>query len=261
MKPLKLFLTLGLFLGCLLAMGASLEINHQAGTFKVVGDAIPLGSYSNLLIQYATANTVTVTVDTITLADSNNSGKVANAVSVTPDISAAVGANGPDASGLDSVSAWRSIWVISNGTTTAGLLSASQTAPTMPSGYTYKRRVGWVRNDASSNFITSIQRGGWVQKGTSSTNILSAGTATTATNIDVSAYIPPTASLYHAYLQGNAGTCYLTYAGQGPQVAVVKAPESAMGWVPCSTTQNIKYWVESGGNLDLYDQGGYFDNL
>jgi hypothetical protein len=35
--------------------------------------------------------------------------------------------------------------------TTGSLLSLSATSPTMPSGYTHRRRVGWARTDATAN--------------------------------------------------------------------------------------------------------------
>lgn len=64
--------------------------------------------------------------------------------------SAASGSNGLD-SGTLSGSTWYAVWIISNGSTTAGLLSTSASSPTLPSGYTYKARIGWVRTDATAN--------------------------------------------------------------------------------------------------------------
>ncbi len=257
----KLSVVLGLALICLGITGAGFEINSTTGSFKIVGDAVPLGSYSNLLIVYTSANVVTVTVDSITLADSNNSGKVVNTVSVAPDISAAVGANGPDASGLDAVSTWRSIWVISNGTTTAGLLSASTTAPTMPSGYTYKRRVGWVKNDASSAFIPFTQRNMLVQLGGGDQQVLNTGTSTTMVDIDLSAHLPSTATMTNVYLvmaSGNIG--YLSCKIYSRNIVGSSASESGGYWMACSTSQVIQYKV-TAGNLTLYLLGGWVDNL
>lgn len=75
-----------------------------------------------------------------------------SSVNLTVDITQS-GANGLD-TGSEAAHTWYSIWVIYNPTTstTAGLLSTSEIAPTMPSGYTKKRMVGHVRNGASSNF-------------------------------------------------------------------------------------------------------------
>jgi hypothetical protein len=56
---------------------------------------------------------------------------------------------------------WYYIWAIYNPTTDTAdyLLSASQSSPTMPSGYTYKRRVrGAVRTNGSANIRAFTQR-------------------------------------------------------------------------------------------------------
>lgn len=79
-------------------------------------------------------------------------------VSFTIDM-AASGANGLD-TGAEAASTWYYIWAIYNGATTvAGLLSASATAPTLPSGYTYKQLIGAVYNSSGSNFVAFSQRG------------------------------------------------------------------------------------------------------
>lgn len=68
------------------------------------------------------------------------------------------GVNGLDTGSL-AASTWYHEWIISNGTTVAGLMSLSDTAPTMPGGYTYKLRVGSIRTNASSQFWRKNQRG------------------------------------------------------------------------------------------------------
>lgn len=78
--------------------------------------------------------------------------------------SAATGANGLDIGTLAG-STWYAVWVIWNGTTTAGLISLSATSPTLPSGYTHRARVGWIRTDATANKfpLGFTQRGRRVQ--------------------------------------------------------------------------------------------------
>ena len=89
---------------------------------------------------------------TILNACSATVSKRLNSVNVTADI-AASGANGLD-TGSEEASKWYAFFVIHNPTTstTAGMFSLSPTAPTMPTGYTLFRRVGYVLNNASSNF-------------------------------------------------------------------------------------------------------------
>lgn len=69
---------------------------------------------------------------------------------ITVDITSS-GANGLD-TGSEASDTWYYIWLISNGSTVSGLLSASSTNPTLPAGYSKKRLIGAVRNNSSSNF-------------------------------------------------------------------------------------------------------------
>jgi hypothetical protein len=58
---------------------------------------------------------------------------------------------------------WYYVYLISNGTTTASLLSTSSTAPTMPTGYVYKYRIGAVRTGGAATFLRTIQKGNRAQ--------------------------------------------------------------------------------------------------
>jgi len=76
--------------------------------------------------------------------------------------SAASGANGLD-TGVLAANTWYAVWAIyspSTGTA-AGLLSLSSTAPTLPTGYTYQARLGWVRTDGTANkyLLQTLQYG------------------------------------------------------------------------------------------------------
>ena len=112
--------------------------------------AATVGAFRNLAASSTglSAN-VSVTADEIVVENSSNAYVTLRSVSLTI-AGTSVGANALDA-GTIAASTWYSVWVIYNGTTTAGLLSTSATAPTMPGGYTHKARVGWIRTDASGN--------------------------------------------------------------------------------------------------------------
>lgn len=75
-----------------------------------------------------------------------------------PSINRTIDATGTGADGLDAGAlannTWYSAWVIYNPTLnlTAGLLSTSETTPTMPTGYTKKRKVGHVRTGGAASF-------------------------------------------------------------------------------------------------------------
>ena len=132
-------------------------------TFQLMNPAagdtpVTVASVRNLLAfnNTATPNSkVDLTADEVVVRATSGQAKVLSTVSLTVDITAS-GANGLD-TGAEAGSTWYYLWVIWNGTTTAGLLSASSTAPTMPSGYTHKALVGAVRNDGSSNFVALRQ--------------------------------------------------------------------------------------------------------
>jgi len=153
------------------------------------------GTTSNLRIHNDVTNwqyNVDVDADWLTALDASGNTILLNSVNVTINLTT-VGANGRDA-GSEASSTWYYIWVIYNPTTTtiAGLFSTSSTSPTMPSGYTYKKRVGAVYNDGSSNFRAFRQEGQRVQY-YQKHQVLTAGSSTATSpwaGINVSAYIP-----------------------------------------------------------------------
>lgn len=118
-----------------------------------------IGATRNLKITNnagAPNNKLDITADEIIVKSSTRS-YVLSTVSVTVDLTAS-GANGLD-TGAEGSSTFYYVWAIYNPATgtTAGLLSASSTAPTLPSGYTAKALIGVIYNNSGSNFITSYQ--------------------------------------------------------------------------------------------------------
>lgn len=107
-------------------------------------------SFRNLKLSATGLNGLTsITADELILSADDGTYLSASSVNVNVSIATA-GAGGLD-SGLIGGSTWYSVWAISNGTTVAGLLSLSSTAPTMPPGYLHKMRVGWIRTDSTAN--------------------------------------------------------------------------------------------------------------
>lgn len=169
------------------------------------GGASIQGSFKNLQASATGTNAnISVSADEIAVENSSNAYKTLRAVSLTIN-SAAIGANGLD-TGAIAASTWYSVWVIWNDTTAAGLLSLSATAPTMPSGYTHKARVGWMRTDGTANKypLSFIQAGRKVRyKVASGSNLAAiptmasgaAGSASTPTwaSVAIGNYIPSTA--------------------------------------------------------------------
>ena len=145
-----------------------------------------------------TSATVSVATDEIVVASAVNAYATLRGVSLSIN-SAGSGANGLD-TGTLAANTWYSVWVIYNGTTAAGLVSLSATSPTMPSSYTHKARVGWIRTDSSGNkyplgFTQSGRRVQWrVAAGSNLTVWPLMATAQSWGAVGVSAFVPPTAS-------------------------------------------------------------------
>jgi hypothetical protein len=94
--------------------------------------------------------TVTVSYDELILGNGSGSYVVERSVSGSIN-TAATGAGGLDTGSL-AASTWYSVWrIATTGGTFAWLISLSATAPTMPSGYTLKARIGWIRTDGTAN--------------------------------------------------------------------------------------------------------------
>lgn len=93
---------------------------------------------------------------------------------------------------------WYYMYGISNGDASAvgGLLSASSSAPTLPSGYTQFRLIGTYRTNGSAQFLNQQQRDMYiwyeVENG-GATRVLSAGAATSFTNVSLTSIVPPIA--------------------------------------------------------------------
>lgn len=108
------------------------------------------------------------------------------------------GANALD-SGTKAANTWYSIWLISDGVQVAALASTSSTAPTMPSGYTFKLRVGWVRTDSTGNAfpLRTKQVGRWAAymplAGTNVTAHPIAVSGAYTGNLSIQGFVPPTA--------------------------------------------------------------------
>lgn len=136
------------------------------------GTGVPAGSF-NIRVRATTApgtlrvrgraylaNKSTATADEMILSKVDGTKIRHAAASITPDIRVAgSAANGRDQAGAFGANTWIYKWAISDGTTLAGLWSASATAPTMPGAYVYKLLLGAWRVDANSVLMLMQQFG------------------------------------------------------------------------------------------------------
>ena len=237
------------------------------------------GSASNLKASSTGTNaTVTVTADAICLKNSSNVQVVVNTLSLLID-SATVGANGLDA-GVLAASTWYYIWAIWNGTTSAGLLSLSSSAPTMPSGYTHKAMIGAIRTDSTANKFPL----GFTQLGKSVAPKIGAGSnvttlptlasgaagalggAPTWVAVALGAFVPPTAKKVRLSLANTSvstgGTAMVapnnSYSGVAAGVVPPPMVMSNNGATPVAMmgellleSMNI-YWASNGAPNGLF---------
>lgn len=236
--------------------------------FSLGGGA--LTAHKNLVIKNnaTTPNSqMDIDADWVVCLNSANSHVNLNAVNLTVDITAS-GANGLD-TGTEASSTWYHLWVIFNGTTTAGLISLSSTAPTMPSGYTYKGYVGALKNDASSNFLTMHQIDRFCY--TPTTAMLAAGAATTYTSVALNAPSTAKAFLLEAASRAtsngaqsisvaadSAGAAFVAHE----QVQISQSASAERGGgqirVPQLTTRTVWYKLFVAGTGDIDSVGWEF---
>jgi hypothetical protein len=152
----------------------------------------------------ATPNTkLDLSADELQLKDANGNVKVVTGVAVTIDFGT-TGANGID-TGAQGASTWYYGWVVAKEDgTVAGLGSASSSAPTMPSGYTYKALVSAARSNGSTQFIKYRQFGNRV-KYENVQQVVTGGTATTETTVSVTGNIPPIAPAMEVLARAQLG--------------------------------------------------------
>jgi hypothetical protein len=169
---------------------------------KAVGGA----NYLNLsVVTTGLTSLVAISVEEVSVKDASGDATLLQGISLTGDLSAS-GANGLD-TGTVATDTWYAVHVIYNPTTdtTAALLSLSHTAPTLPAGYTYSRRVGWVRTDSVNGYPLAITQHGARATYTDPSAAISgvSGSISAGTPIDMSLFIPTTAISVNGWLRVN----------------------------------------------------------
>lgn len=192
-------------------------------------------------------------------------------VSVTADATV-VGANGIDAGSLGT-SQWYSLWVIGNSVTNtvAGLISLSATLPTLPAGYTFFARAGWMRTDGSSHFLKILQYGR-AARYTGTMPQMASGAGTYASGVAVANFVPPTAAKIVVTAAGAIGAAANLIVGAGASTsptAINIANGTGGGTISANSTveltlegANIFYGASTAGggspSLSCY---GWEDNF
>lgn len=234
-----------------------------------LGDVKVRGVFSALVVKSdaVSPNTkVDVTADSVVLFDGTGTLE-ARAVNLVPDLTVS-GLNGLD-TGTGAANSWYYVWVISNGSTTGSLFSLSSSSPTMPGGYTFRKLVGAVRTDGTSNLLKFMQTGSDVFYVAENT-VLSGGSSPSWTSVGLASCVPPpaTAAFIHAYMSYNTAggpSWYVLNLGSNNQsvYAFLQSyggsyafSNSAQFLIPLTTAQTIYYYLNiSYGSAYLYIQG------
>lgn len=176
------------------------DVSGSVATLSWDTSPSPPGYVDECEAEYTTVTTITVTAGTVR-SDDNTFDLVLSAPQAT--VITTAGAGGLD-TGSEASDTWYSVWVIGDSVaphlTTTTLFSVSETAPTLPAGYDTKRRVGWTRNNGSSDFLQYSTGGkgrdrhvAWEVERTETSVLTNNGTngSVTFTVVDCSDAVPP----------------------------------------------------------------------
>lgn len=132
--------------------------------FAAADRVVPRGYIDGLILSNSAGDVDhDISIATGTARDSTDAYTLTLAAALIKQLDAAWAA-GTNAGGLDTGSIGASavyyVWLIRKDSDASidALFSLSATAPTMPAGYTYKRRIGTVLTDAASKIINFIQK-------------------------------------------------------------------------------------------------------
>lgn len=216
------------------------------------------------------ANTEDVTIGAGRCRDSTNTTDMINSGTLTLLLDGggdgSTGINKLD-TGSEANDTWYAVHLIGgNGQAAQGLLSTNATSPTLPTGFTHFRRVGWVRNNGSGNLLSFIQTGegrerviDYNEAKNTVLILLSGGTATTWTDIVGTTLIPSTSEAAHFHLMTNAWASGWTQirgnalAGATNAQVLINAQnksDSDTTWLRCQA-QKLQY-IQSHATNTLY---------
>lgn len=146
--------------------GATGPQGPQGIAGNVLNTSPMVTGYSSLLVQTDLTNptnTIDITADSLEVSNPGTNWATLTYVSVSAVCTGSGSGTGNDLdTGALAGTTWYYIYAIYNPSTatTAALVGTmAEGTPVLPSGYTYWRRVGIAETDASSHFITFIQRG------------------------------------------------------------------------------------------------------
>lgn len=206
-------------------------INYTRANGTGVLAILPMPSaFKNLSIKVATNTTVAVAADFVTMY--NGTSSITAPCSGTTNLGTNGGVNALDGSNTIAINTWYYEYCISNGLTTVTLASASATSPTLPTGYTYKARVGAVKTiNGSATLYGTWQFGRRVQYvvGLAQTTTAVRAATGTAGSISVPTWVSVTingGNVQQSFVPSTASVVYVVLATDGVSMA---APNTSYG--------------------------------
>jgi len=154
----------------------------------------------NLPSLYVNGMRLTWTGNTAISVDAGQIRNRENSFDITFDAARTIDGTINGAGGLDTgtltLNTWYRVFVIyqKTGYSLPDLIISKSDIPTLPSGYDDYIRIGWLRTNASSQFIHFYQGGNGnakVYEWNSAINVLTGGNATSHTLIDLDGAVPP----------------------------------------------------------------------
>lgn len=195
------------------------------------------GTLYGLALNYVSASTVQVEAGTCRNVDDDFDLTLASA---TNAVLSASGAGGLD-TGSEAANTWYYVWVIgdstaTNATTTLLSLSSTEGGLTYPAGYDKARRVGAIRNNASSNIIPFYQqtrsgttrRVAYDEQTYANQTVVSSFASTSFTNVDCSGFVPPTTNMAWLNAKGDSSSLVDAKIYMRPDGSSVTSPVTTM---------------------------------
>ena len=239
----------------------------------------PMVNLGNLYVQGGALSFVSGTSITIAAGQFRDSTNVNDIVlsSAATIVASANGANGLDVGSLGNSTLY-AVYVIGDSTDynpTAGLLSASFSAPTLPAGYDMFRRIGCVLTSGAAAILDFSQAGRTMWYAAAVATAVTVGQSTTFALVNVSAMVPSTANsvILESVLTADAGgTRTAAFKASGSSSAagqvITSSPASTVTSAslvcPCSTissTTGVDYLVSNGSASLAVSVFGYVDQL
>lgn len=222
---------------------------------------------TGLDLDYATAASITIGAGAA--RNSTNAYDLVVAAPLTVSL-AVSGAGGLD-TGSEAASSWYAVHLIGDSTgvlAPVGLFSLSATAPSLPTGYDVFRRIGWVRNNVSSDLLSQSTSGGRGNRETFYLNtlvdraVLSSGAAVGITSVSMATLVPTTGNSADVKVRESGTVALLLYFPDGATLfdGYLVGNEATIEY-PVQGSQTIYYaHVAVGGLTDIW-VAGYEESL